>query len=198
MSIKKISLVTAAKQLGTTTDELSLLLSPGTQELTIDQLEHLAKELAARKNQSLIVSKQNTLDSSSVEEVRSNVADYVDAGFDLPSLDVVAARAFFDRYRQIQASELGRLNAEAVFDLQRQEEELHIEQNDQVNTQYLASLKDSTEELRSKTQQLRDLKSKERSVVTENMSTVVSGLPPATQELLKKSPLYSHLFSKEK
>ena len=192
-----LTLETAAKHLNISVDELSLMLEPGAISVTVDKLEHLVAEVAAKKNQSLVVSNQNALPKESVQEVVGNVADYVDAGFPLPALDVVAARSFFDQYRQRQAQELGKLNADAVYDLWEQERALSVEANDQRNTEYLKELKQSTEEMQSKTEQLGLIRRKERELVAGDMQDLVKNLPLATRQLLQASPLYSHLFTKE-
>lgn len=191
----QLSLEVAADRLGTTVDELSLLLEPGAVSVSIDKLEHLASEIAGKKNQSLVVSTQNTLPEESKEEVITNVNEYVDAGFPLPALDVAAARAFFDQYRRRQAQELGRLSADAVYDLEEQEKALAIEANDQRNTQYLNELRGSTNELQVKTKQLSVIRKGERELVAGNIQSLVNELPPATQQLLQDSALYSHLFT---
>ena len=192
-----LTLETAARHLNISVDELSLMLEPGVTSLTVDELEHLVAEVAAKKNQSLVVSNQNTLPKESVQEVAGNVADYVDAGFPLPALDVVAARAFFDQYRQRQAQELGKLSADAVYDLQEQEQVLAAEANDQRNAEYLKELKDSTEKLQSKTEQLFLVRRKEREMVAGNMQDLIDELPLSTRQLLHDSALYSHLFTKK-
>ena len=191
---KKLSLSVAAKQLGSSADELSLLLEPGVKEVSIDQLEHLAAQLAAKKNTHLIVSKQNELPDSQVKEITSNVTEYIDAGLPLPSLDVVAARAFFDQYRHRRAEELGRRSADAVFDAQVQERVIAEETNDQYNSDYLNELESSTQDLLGNTKELIKVKQSERIKVSENLEQVVQSLPTATQQLLKHSVLYKRLF----
>lgn len=182
-----IKIEKAARQLGISTDELLLMIDDlEATFITLDKFEWLSAEIAKRQNTNLVVSDKNVLPVEEKEHITNSITEYVEY-IDIPRIDVVVLDAFLNRCRELDAANVAREHADAIF---TEKELTKLSKKNQVLDEsveraeaLIGGMKKETESIHER---LKKMRGDQTTKTSTQFDSIVQHLPTRTQELLRE------------